>query len=358
MRANTSCFSPDWASPPGDTILDVLQERSIALDEFASRLRWPIERAQRLIDGSISINLDTARALECMLGASVEFWIDRDHQYWADRKRIDDANGVWLEEAPLKEAVAFGWIAQEEMAGNDPDEVCARFFDLPTVEICRQKYSLLEHKTAFRRSLAYETISAAVAFWLRQGEIEAAKVECKNWSRDGFRDSLAEVRKLTLIKDPKKFLPRLQGICAESGVAVVLVRAPKGCRTSGATRFLEFGRPGIFLSGRYGSDDHFWFTFFHEAGHLILHDEEQMFLEGIGDTSDYEKEANEFAARILIPEQYRGEMLDLPWAYKDVLRFAQRIKVAPGIVVGQMQHEGVLPHGYLEKLKRRYKWFG
>jgi Zn-dependent peptidase ImmA (M78 family) len=149
----------------------------------------------------------------------------------------------------------------------------------------------------------------------------------------------------------------LQKCCAEFGVAVAIVRAPNKCRASGAVQILPKGRRLILLSFRYLTDDHFWFTFFHEAGHLLLHDTESLLLEGIGAISDNEEsEANAFAADILIPPEHRKAMLALPVDGKVVMRFAKDIGVSPGVVVGQMQHDGRLTPRQLNKLKKRFDW--
>ena len=113
----------------------------------------------------------------------------------------------------------------------------------------------------------------------------------------------------------------------------------------------------MLLSFRYLSDDHFWFTFFHEAGHLLLHGKNALFLEGdnIASTKE-EQEANEFAAGILIPTEFQAALLSLPVDGRDVIKFARLVGVSPGIVVGQLQHLGRIKPNQLNSLKRRYSW--
>jgi len=111
------------------------------------------------------------------------------------------------------------------------------------------------------------------------------------------------------------------------------------------------------MSFRYLSDDHFWFAFFHEAGHLLLHGESSIFLEGEGRLSTAEEEeANGFAANMLIPVEYRDELLKLPANGVVIMRFARRVGVSPGIVVGQLQKRGILRWNQLRNLKRQYAW--
>src|SRR5262245_53695423 len=132
-------------------------------------------------------------------------------------------------------------------------------------------YVGLQQIAAFRTSPSFDSQPSAVAAWLRQGEIETEAFDCNHWDPIRFRESLADIRSLTRQKEPRRFIPALQRCCAESGVAVAIVRAPKGCRASGATRFLTRHKALLMLSFRYLTDDQFWFTFFHEAGHLLLH---------------------------------------------------------------------------------------
>jgi Zn-dependent peptidase ImmA (M78 family) len=137
----------------------------------------------------------------------------------------------------------------------------------------------------------------------------------------------------------------------------VVLRAPKKCRASGASRFLSPGRPLLMLSFRYLSDDHLWFTFFHEAGHLLLHADRCLFLEGDDRlTTAEEEEANAFAANTLIPPEHQPEMLRLRAEGIPVVRFAKKVGIAPGIVVGQLQHLKRIGNHQLNNLKRRYQW--
>jgi Zn-dependent peptidase ImmA (M78 family) len=165
------------------------------------------------------------------------------------------------------------------------------------------------------------------------------------------------MRVFSKAKNPGYFLPRIRRICADVGIAVVFVRAPSGCAASGATRFVSPKKAMMILSFRYLSDDHFWFTFFHEIGHLLLHNENLTFIDGEESiTSDLENEANDFAERILIPENRRDELLDLSPRQKSIMRFAYSVGVSAGIVVGQLQHHKVIRANQMNFLKRRFDW--
>jgi Zn-dependent peptidase ImmA (M78 family) len=135
------------------------------------------------------------------------------------------------------------------------------------------------------------------------------------------------------------------------------VRGPQGCRASGAVRFLTPTRALIQLSFRYLSDDHFWFTFFHEAGHILLHEKGRLFVEGVAtNTPREESEANQFAVDTLIPQELRKEFSNLRAHTFEVIRFASKAGISPGIVVGQLQHLQIIPPNRLNRLKRRFSW--
>jgi HTH-type transcriptional regulator/antitoxin HigA len=354
--ADGSDFHPDWVSAPGDTITDVLHDRKMTLDEFADRMSQTLEDAKGLLQGRLTITLSIARRLQQVLGSSVEFWISRDVHYREDVARLHAVDREWLSSLPLSDMIRFGWL------GSDPhpaDEVaaCLRFFDVPSIQAWKQKYTAISEMAVFRTSASFDSRPGSVAAWLRQSEIQSKEIDCAPWDPDRFSEVLPNVRSLTRQKSPNRFLPELQTLCASAGVAVTIVRSPAGCRASGATRFLSSSKALLSLSFRYLSDDQFWFTFFHEAGHLLLHGQRGLFLEGIDAPATKEEgEANQFAEAALIPEQFQSQLRKLPVNGRKVMRFAREIGVSPGIVVGQLQHSNALTKRQLNNLKRRFTW--
>jgi len=263
----------------------------------------------------------------------------------------------WLSELPLKDMIKFGWLKLSSPSLDEKVSACLHFFDTPDVTAWRDRYRDVLEKAAFRTSPSFDSQPGAVAAWLRQGEIESGHIICKPWDSQRFQRELLNIRSLTRKKDPKHFVPELKARCAECGVAVVIVRAPTGCRASGATRFLSQTKSLLLLSFRYLSDDHFWFTFFHEGGHLVLHGKSALFLEAANMASTKEEqEANEFATRVLIPPEYQTELFRLRLDSYQVIRFARRIGISPGIVAGQLQYAGRIERNHLNHLKRRFKW--
>lgn len=354
-------FAPDWISAPGDTITDILEERNLSKSQFAKDINQTIGQVNELLEGRLLLTQEVAVDLARVLGSSASFWMRREEQY---RELLSPKNSEtqslveknWLKQIPLNDMTKFGWITPS-LTTTQKVENCLNFFNVPNIAAWNERYARSHASLAFRTSKSFDLQAGAVAAWLRKGEVESELVSCSDWNKEKFEIALITIRSLTRKKDAKSFMPELERLCAECGVAVVLVRAPKGCQASGATKFLSDKKALLLLSFRYLSDDHFWFTFFHEAGHLVLHGKENIFLEGEGLCSDIqENEANAFAAQVLIPLEKQSELHELGADAKKILRFARSLGVSAGIVVGQLQHIGLLPRNYLNRLKNRYSW--
>ena len=355
---DTQPFAPDWISPPGDTIADLLEERDLTQAELAHRAELSRKHVNDLIKGRAAITAEVALRLQRVLGAPARFWLAREANYQEalERRRQLDAlaeEAPWLDELPLADMVRLGWVQRLKHPGAQVAE-CLGFFAVNSVAAWRTQYA--GPLAAFRASEKHEKRLGAVAAWLRQGEREAIDIRTQPFDRVGFQAALGEVRALTREPNPDVFVPQLRALCAAAGVAVAFVPAPRGCPASGATRFLSPDKAMLLLSLRHKTNDHLWFTFFHEAGHLCLHGKKLLFvdLEG-GLSTEQEDEANVFARDKLISPQHTQTMRPLRSAAQ-VTAFAERVGVHPGVVVGRMQKEGWLPWTHLNGLKLRYTW--
>lgn len=348
-------FQPDWISPPGNTIANILGKRNIAVRLFAERMNFSLSEATNLIAGTAVITQDTAAQLSELLGASREFWIKRERHYREEINRFaQKEKDDWLLSLPIKDMIKFGCISSQD----DRFTECLHFFDVPNIESWKQRYNKELSTVNFRISEAFENQPAAIATWIRMGEIQASVINCEPWNAKVFKEALDKIRPLTRQKDPQVFIPKLIGICAACGVSVAIAKTPTGCSASGATKFLNESRALLLLSFRHLTDDQFWFTFFHEAGHLLLHGKESVFIEEKQNDfwDEREKEANQFSAEVLIPESYRYELSRIPLSKRGIVSFSIKVGISPGIVIGQMQFFGRIRFNQLNSYKRRYKW--
>jgi HTH-type transcriptional regulator/antitoxin HigA len=166
---------------------------------------------------------------------------------------------------------------------------------------------------------------------------------------------LENLRSLTL-KQPGEFRPRLREMMAECGVALVICPHFPKTKAQGATFWLGRDKAVLMITNRGKWADIFWFSLFHEIGHILLHGKKATILELDGD-SQREEEANRFAADVLIPPRMWKEFLIQGNFYKDsVKRFAEKAGIHPGIVVGRLQKEKVIKPQWLNDLRERVDW--
>ena len=195
-----------------------------------------------------------------------------------------------------------------------------------------------------------------MAAWLRQGEQQAQGLRCAPYEPRRFRRLLGEIRGLTS-RPPDVFQLELVRLCAESGVAVVFVPELPKLRISGAARWISPRKALIQLSLRYKTNDHLWFSFFHEAGHVLLHGKRSVFIDDGKGSDGEEAEANTFAANLLVPPAIYGRLIATrPPSEPAVFQASKEAGVAPGIIVGRLQHDGLLRYDQMNHLKERFTW--
>jgi HTH-type transcriptional regulator / antitoxin HigA len=353
-------FEPNFAVPPGETLAETLETLGMTQAELAERMGRPLKTINEIVAGKAAITSDTALQLEKVLGVPASFWTNHERIYRDTLARHRETEELeqqlgWLRTMPVRDMVRARWIvaAEEPVAQL---RIVLGFFGVAGVEEWR---SLWESPDAvYRKSPAFTTNRPATAAWLRQGELEAQKLKCAPFDESRFTEVLGKLRAFTN-KDPDEFVPALRARCADAGVAVVIVPPLPGVRAYGATRWLHSTKALVQLSLRGKTDDHLWFTFFHEAAHVLKHGKRAVFVED-GDEKaaardPREAEANAVACDLLIPPaEYERFYANGDFSVAAIRRFAVRIGIAPGIVAGRLQHERKVPFSRGNQLKRRF----
>lgn len=355
-------YEPDEVSPPGETLAELLEERGMSQAELADRMGRPKKTINEIIQGKTAITAETAMQLELVLGTPARFWNEREYQYRHYLARTAQRECLagqvdWLEKFPISAMIKLGWIERYRDKVNQLYELLSYFGIASPAE-----WQPLCDNAAFRKTTAFQSQPEALSAWLRRGEIEARQIDCQPYEARKFQQVLGQARQLTL-EPPEVFAPKLVEWCAEAGVAVVFVPQLPKAMASGATRWLSPDKAIIQLSLRYKTDDHLWFSFFHEAGHILLHGKRLVFVDNEklqGDTEE-EREANDFASAKLIPPaemtRFKGTLTPGLYPSKQaVMQFAQELGIAPSIVVGRLQHDKVVPHTHNYDLKTTLEW--
>jgi len=215
------------------------------------------------------------------------------------------------------------------------------FFGVASYDAYTQSYGHMLQSTSFRRH-RQEVNPHDIAVWLRLGQRSAESCQLAPFNERRLRQVLDDCKALTT-QTPAEFWQPLVNMFAACGVLLVWIPPITGIALSGAT-YVHADKRVIQLSGRDQTNDRFWFTLFHEIGHILLHGVKPLFAEwDDADThtaKDSEREANNFAATHLIPPALLAPLLTKSrLSTADIVQMAQRAQVHPGIVAGRIQHE-------------------
>lgn len=352
-------FVPDVAVPPGETISEILEDRGITQADFALMLGRTQKSVSQLVNGNAPISHEFAIDLERTLGVPAALWNSLEATYrdllarQAENDRLD-RDLVWANAFPIKSLKDQGFIARETPPEALPGQVLG-LFGVASPDAWRQ-YWTSPRRLAARVTGAYEAGLPALATWLRLGELAARDVETGPFDAARFAAVAQEARSLTR-ESPAIAFPYIQEASAGAGVAVLLVKDLPKTRCHGVSRWLSDDRALIQLCLRYKTADQLWFSFLHEACHILKHSKKRTYIEDITDRSVEEAQANAFAADTLVaPSAWRGFVAAGRPSTATVLAFAAEQGIAPGIVVGRLQHEGIVPFNRMNDLKVKIDW--
>lgn len=339
MKAKrTLTYRPDYAIPPGETLREVMESLGMTQQELAVRTGLTAQSLSRIFNGNQPISYETADALEMATGTPARFWNNLEARY-RERLTVFEKNASltedleWLKTIPTLDLIRRGAI---EKAGDNPELLrnTLSFYGVSSVAAWHELWD--SPALAARRSTCFETRPGPASAWIRLGELQAKTVNCQSYNKNRLMKFIPELRNLTLTKDVQKMADVMRQLCAECGVALALVREMKKVPWNGATRWLTPEKVMVLLNLRGKGEDRFWFSFFHEIGH-VLHDSKKNLLINDGSKIDpREQKADKFAAETLIPSKYNGPIARIT-TEAELLALARKLKIAPGIVAGRYQ---------------------
>ena len=304
MVTTTNLFQPDYAVPPGWVLKEHLEAYGISQAELARRCGRSPKLISEIIDGKAPVEAKTALQFEKVLGVDASIWlgIERDYRLHQTREaeaREAEASATWAQSFPVDALAKRGAIRKVSNAGKKVTELLS-FFGVASVEAWETRYEAAA--VAYRHSPSFKSDKSALAAWLRLVEIETESQSLEDYDKPAFMKALKGVRQLTRAEIPQA-LDDARQLCNEAGVALVWIKPLPKARLSGAAWWLSPRKPVIALSARHKTDDHLWFSLFHEAAHLLFHSKKNVFVDGGKDgVNEVEAEANGWAARFLVPQ--------------------------------------------------------
>ena len=300
---STNQYFPQTRSHPGETLAEKLEELQMGPKEFAVRSGKPEKTIIAVMKGTSAITPDMAVQFENVLRIPAHFWLNSQRHYDEfkardKREEILKESVDWMQSFPVKHMIDKGWIE----AGKSKTErayALLTFFGCSTPTAWENYYYGQQLKVAFRISLAQTKDPHSLSAWLRKGELQAMEQFAPPFEEKKFKSSLEKIKELMTLAT-NDFFDQLQQLCLEGGVKLVHTPSLPKASIIGSARWLNEGVPLIQLSGGTKNNDNFWFTFFHEAGHILLHGKKDIFLEAIEYTDKdlkKEAEADQFAVK-------------------------------------------------------------
>ncbi|MFD2886623.1 ImmA/IrrE family metallo-endopeptidase [Chitinophaga cymbidii] len=357
--AKKNAYFPQSVPHPGTDLAEKLEEWGMGPKEFAIRTGKPEKTITAILKGESSITPDMAVQFENVTRVPAHFWLNRQRNFdecnARERQRETLVQSIgWAKQFPVSEMVKKGWLP-DVITWEEKTAVLLAFFGFSNHHAWEDYYFRQQLKVSFRISLVQTTAPFAISAWLRKGELQAAELSSKPYSAAAFKEALPELKKI-MASHPATFFDQLQAICQEAGVKVVHTPCLPKTPISGATRWLN-NTPLIQLTGRYKRNDSFWFTFFHEAGHILLHGKKDIFLEDVeyekrkvtedAEMKEKEQEADEFAVKWTFSEDEEAEVLAVaPISEQHIRRFAKKFGTHPAIITGRLQHKGIVPYTF------------
>lgn len=317
MGQQKNQYHPQIAFHPGETLAEKLDELGWGPKEFAVRTGKPEKTMIAVLKGKSSITPEMAVLFETVLKIPAHFWLNMQRNYdefiaREERQELLLESAGWARLFPVADMVKKGWLADKTRIEEKTSELLA-FFSISHHTAWEDYYFNQQLKVVFRISLAHTKEPHAISAWLRKGELQAAELVAKPYDEKRFKETLPLIKRI-MAHHPDDFFRQLQVLCLEAGVKVVHTPCLSKAPISGSTRWIN-DTPLIQLTGRYKRNDSFWFTFFHEAGHIILHGKKDIFLENI-DYSDKdkekEKEADDFSMKWTLATDEFNEILQYP----------------------------------------------
>lgn len=352
-RRNEISYTPTVAVPPGETIRENMEVLGMNQKELATRLDITEKHLSNVLGGISPITYDTAIKLESVIGPSAEFWLELETGYQLNKVRIEEKDKIeedkeLLKLIPYREISEYGWV---EKTNDRIERVFSlrEFFGVSKLQMIKKTYAV-----ALRTQKSSNEVSDYGALaWIRKAEIEGLNHEVEEFSKARLRKLIPKFRELTM-KSDREFFPEMGKLCSESGIALVLVKYVPKTYICGAT-FWRNNKAIVALSVRGKRADVFWFTFFHEVAHLLKHTRKEVHINY--DKSDEEYEADEIASDLLI-SKHDYDAFKNEYHYSDreeIVRYAGMIGIAPYILVGRLQHDGLLDNSDYNDLVPRFE---
>ena len=345
-------YNPDTVSHPGETLREKLKEMKMSPKEFAVRCDKPEKTISAVLNGKSSLTAEMAVQFEDVTKISASFWLKRQYRFSEARARAERQQAAedardWARQFPYADMAKKGWVPATRNVREKAVALFA-FFAVSSHKAWQDFYLNKELKAAFRVSLIHSKSPHAISAWLRSGDNAAQKLTAKPYSDKKLKAALPELKAI-MAEQPEDFFLQVQQVCLAAGLKIVFTPCLPKAPINGVARWIEKNQtPLIQLSARYKRYDTFWFSLFHEIGHILLHGKKEVFLEDVkyeGADEEKEREADYFACGWTLTKAQEREVLSaLPLSDKELRNYAAGYGTHPSLIVGRLRHLEIIGH--------------
>lgn len=330
-------------STPGDSIQEQIDFIEMSQAELAERLGRSIPKLNELIKGKAPITKETAGKLEYVLGIDASFWLNLEKHYQEELLEIEQLEFLetcksWLKGFPIATLKKMKLLPNSNIKA-DIAKALLKFFRVASPNEWSTIYE--GESLAFKIELKHTTDPKAISAWLRIGELQANQIELKEFDKKKLTDALPIIQEIAF-NESANWKEQLQQVCASFGVALVYSPCLSKAPIYGAARWIKNKTvPLIQLTDRKKDYNAFWFSFYHELAHIRYHNKSDIFIDGIDNiqpNGDKEKEADDFASKMIFNESLKQKALDQNLNTVEKLKlFSKENKIHLSILISQLQ---------------------
>lgn len=343
---------------PGYYIKEIIENSGLTQEDFAKRLDTTPKNLSLLIRGEQSLSIDIAMKLSRMMGTSVSYWLNLQNGYDALIAEFRS------DEELLKEQKTFEYLDYKYFRDNYglPDlprkrneqiKQVREFLNVATLSVFTKRDMAVSFRSSIKDITEGSVVKANVMVQIAVNK--ALKAKAPKFNKKKFGNAVKYA--LSLTENHEEFYPLIHDAFFETGVIFIILPNISGSKTNGATKKIG-DNIMLMVNDRRLNADSFWFTLFHEIGHIVHGDYGISFEK---ETGEWEEAADRFAEDSLIPPgQYRDFLVSGKFDLQAIKTFAGQIGRDPGIVLGRLQNDGIvrfddwtmnpLRHKYLVKI--------
>lgn len=355
MSNNEKMYKDLIAFHPGAYVAEIIEDFNITQQEFAQRLGVSAKTISKLVNGEESISVETANKLDKLTGVSIATWLNLQTSY--DIKLLEIKESQNNDEEELCGIIDFKYFKENKFVEDKVYKAKEKIIELRKLfQVSNLSYLYnFNNLVSYRNTRGFSEKSIVNSNIMLELAINLSKNKTNNkFNKNKLEKILPELRAMTL-QEPKDFYSNLKDMLLDCGIIFCGLPALKNANLNGATKKFKNGSILLLMTDRNKGSDIFWFSLFHELGH-ILNNDFYSDHENSDAYKDKEDKADQFAQELLIPKvEYLKFKQKNIYTKDEIMRFSEKIHIHPSIVVGRLQKEGEIEYNaYYNSFKVKY----